>query len=480
MIDRLLGKLSSIREGKGEGSGAMSAIRALALINVMLKAGMPYHRALSDSRAIAEGGQRKLIDRILCGALMGKYGSLEQAIDAETDSLPKELLWFGRTLREYTLAGSEGGRASREEMLDRAFSSALDSCRQSLREAASGLRVPVSMIFALGIVLPIILATMIPLWGSAYTDGVSSGYAGAWSEIQAPEGPEMSMAVLSIPTLLFPVICLLASSRILGKGDLASECNMRSATGIMVFLVAMGVSTFVAIFLIGVDIEPFIFLLIAAPVAMLAGSCLLTAGDIGPAKDRYERPSMLNAISARLSSGEHFVRALIAASDDREEKRRAFWDAMAGGNDDGEALGFKTIGLIARTARSDSCLAADMLRQVARHLNDLGAIRDETRFELRPIAQSVLVATVLLSPFVLGIAAGFDSIGSLAGGAGHHSIENLFVVFSAEMALVGLWLIKRLSLGDGLLGRITARPYVAIGLSAAMFALSLSFSRGIF
>lgn len=454
----------------------MSAIRALALMGVMLKANLPYHSALASSRGIAKGAHRRLVDRVFRGTLLGTYSSLGRAIEAEAEELPRELAWVGRTLKEYMICGSEPEQSRKEEMLDRAFSTALDSCRQSMKESVSGLKVPVSTIFALGIVLPIVLATMLPLWGAAYADGFTQEFSSAGAD--GPTSAAFPDYALAAPILLFPALCLIASAHVLSKGEFAPyRGGSRQILLLLAFFGIMGASAFAVLFAARLDIDTPIFAAAAVPASMLAGKAL----DIGKEVEEdsmYDHPSELNSIPSRLMSGEHFVRAVAMASEDRSEKRAIFWRAIGTASSQEAEHGFDEgmLGLISETAKSDSCLAAQMLRQVARHLNDLGLVRMEMRFDLRPIAQSVLVATVFLSPFVLGIAAGFDSIGMTTASP----VGNLFVVFVAEMVIAGLWLVRRMGVGEGPLGKMAGRPYVALAASGLVFLLSQWFSQAMF
>jgi len=470
---KVLKRAHELMRGKGGEGQLMSAIRALALMNVMLKANLPYHEALASSREIAKGPHRRLIDRIFRGTLLGNYPSLERALETETEGLPREVVWIGRTLREYLICGSEPSQARREEMLDRAFSSALDSCRHSMKEATSGLRVPVSTIFALGIVLPIVLATMLPLWGAAYSDGLAQEFRVGADPDAGIGFPSLALAT---PILVFPGLCLIASARVLSKGEFAPcRGDNREIALILAFFGVAGAATFVILFVLGLDVDILFFIAAAIPAAMLAGR-LLAPEDAGGGEDSmYDHPSELNSISARLMSGEHFVRAVAMAAEDRSEKRRIFWQAMSAPEAEPADPGFdgEMAWLLSETAKSDSSLAAHMLRQMARHLNDLGLVRAEMSFDLRPIAQSVLVATVFLSPFVLGIAAGFGYISQDAASP----VGNLFVVFIAEMVISGIWLIKGMGVGEGFLGKIAGRPSLALGIAGLAFLLSLSFSR---
>lgn len=482
--------LSLVRTRRGrprekEGS-AVDSIRALALINVMLKARLPFHRAIASARGIARGRVRRGLDNALKRTLLGGAPSLERALEDELHNLPRDLVWISSSLREYMLCSSEPEDGQRDDHLDRAFGSALESCRQALKETVSGLRVPVSAIFALGIVLPIVIATMVPLWGMASSEALVHDLGSATDAgVGDLEGRGASY-LLAAPILAFPALCLLSALFMLRDKEFVSNDAVKgSEIKILAFFGALGAMTLLLLFLLELDVPPLVFAAIIIPCAYFVNRGLRAEVSTAGHESVYSSPSVLNEISAMLGSGEHLVRAVAKAAPDSKEAADAFWlYAMPGTRGRGEDNRFddEMILLISESSRRDPRLAANVLRQVSRHLSDLSSIEAEVRFELKPIAQSVLVATIVLAPFVLGIAGGFGSLGSLAGkgSVSPSGLADLFIAFIAEMAIVGLWLVKRINPGEGSLSVITGRPNLALAVSMMMFLSSLWISAAMF
>jgi hypothetical protein len=471
---------------RGKEDSPLDSIRALALINVMLKARLPFHRAIASARSIARGRMRGALDGALKRTLLGGSSSLERALEDEIRSLPRGLHWVSSSLREYMLCNSEPEDDQKDEHLDRAFSSALESCRQALKETVSGLRVPVSAIFALGIVLPIVIATMVPLWGMASSEALTRELGNSFDTKAGELVGGSPSYLLAAPILAFPALCLLSSLLMLrGKEFVSNSASKASEIKILAFFCALGAMTLSLLFLLDLDIPPLVFIALILPCAYFLNSGLRSDKNATRRDSIYARPSVLNEISAMLGSREHLVRAVAKASPDSKEAAEAFWlyampRARGAGHD--SEFDDEMIMLISESSKRGPRLTANVLRQVSRHLSDLSAIEAEVRFELKPIAQSVLVATIVLAPFVLGIAGGFGSFGSIAGrgSVSPSSLSCLFAAFIAEMATVGLWLVKRIDPGDGSFKMITDRPTLALAASLGTFLLSLWISAAMF
>ncbi|HUW43313.1 MAG TPA: hypothetical protein VMW02_03655 [Thermoplasmata archaeon] len=486
-LDSILSPLlQSKGKPRGDEDSALDGIRALALINVMLRAQLPFHRAIASARSIAKGRMREALDGALRRTLLGASSSLERALEEELRNLPRRLRWISISLREYMLCNSEPENDQREEHLDRAFGSALESCRQALKETVSGLRVPVSAIFALGIVLPIVIATMVPLWGMASSEALTHGFGSSLdAKASGSDGGGLSF-LIAAPILAFPALCLLSSLFMLrGKEFVSDSASKAPEVKILAFFCALGAVTLLILFLLDIDIPPLVFIALILPCAYFVNRGLRSDESAARQESIYARPSVLNEISAMLGSGEHLVRAVAKASPDSKEAADAFWlYALPRTQETGHDSEFddEMIMLISESSKRDPRLAANVLRQVSRHLSDLSAIEAEIRFELKPIAQSVLVTTIVLAPFVLGIAGGFGSFGSLAGkgSVSFSSLTDLFAAFIAEMAIVGLWLVRRINPGDGSFKKITDRPTLALAASMGTFLLSLWISAAMF
>jgi len=348
--------------------------------------------------------------------------------------------------------------------------------------------VPVSAIFALGIVLPIVIATMVPLWGMAYSDALTREFYGGTGGPEAGdyETGAAPALLLAAPILAFPAACLLASLRLLRRKEFVSNAASKASVAlIIVFFCSIGASTFIALFVLHLDLPAPLFAGAIVLFIYLLDRRLREDERVAKEESIYARPSVLNAISAMLGSGEHLVRAVARAAPHSKEASDVFWFyalPRAEGAPQDRGFDDETIALISESAKRDPRLAATVLRQVSRHLNDLATIEAEVRFELKPMAQSIIVTTVLLAPFVLGIAAGFGALSSLAGDGGFSPscLADLFVAFIAEMVIVGFWLVRRINPGDGQGYRIMERPALAAALSLGIFLSSLWLSAAMF
>lgn len=447
----------------------------------MLKAGLPFHRAIASGRGTAKGALRSALGRALKRTVLGGAPTLERAVEDEIAALPEGQQWVSSALRDYMLSTCESDEQDKEELLDKAFGSALESCRQAMKEAVSGLRVPVSAIFAMGIVLPIVVATMVPLWGMTHMESLASGLHAA----DAAAAGGLPSFLLAAPILAFPAICLLSALYLLSGREFVSKRLARATeTKLLASFAAIGGAT-VSLAVLGIEIPLVAFVLVIIAAGCLMQRFFMSGADCCDESDLFERPSVLNAISSMLSSGEHFVRAAAKAAPESKETRRIFWSSVlpsADGHEEGHRLDQEMVGLITEATKKDPGLAAQILRQVARHLNELSTIEAEVKFELRPIAQSVLIATILLSPFVLGIAGGFGSLGAAAGGDPQRpsGIENMFAAFIAEMVTVGIWLVGCIDPGRGSFQAISERPAAALALSMAIFLATFWFSGAMF
>ena len=471
-----------------EDDSPLESIRALALMKVMLRAGFPFHRAVASAMGMAGGRLRRALDQALRGVLLGGSPSLEKALEDEVRPFPRDAQWVAGTLREYMLCDSEPETEQRGEHLDRAFDSALESCRQALKEKVSGLRVPVSAIFALGIVLPIVIATMVPLWGMVGSDALTREFHGGayGSGVEGAEAGAGASYLMATPVLAFPAACLLASLHILRSKEFVSNAASKASVALIAaFFCAMGTLTFILLFVLHLDPPAPLFAAAVIPFIYLLDRRLRDDERTAKEESIYARPSVLNGISAMLGAGEHLVRAVAKASPNSKEASKIFWFyalPRAGIPQGNRGFDDEMVALISEATKRDPRLAATVLRQVSRHLNDLATIEAEVRFELKPIAQSILVTTVLLAPFVLGIAAGFGALSSLAGdgGVSPSCLADLFVSFIAEMVVVGLWLVRRINTGGGPGNKIMEQPAIAAALSLGIFLSSLWLSTAMF
>ncbi|MDH4123687.1 MAG: hypothetical protein OEV21_06365 [Thermoplasmata archaeon] len=463
----------------------LDMIRAIALFNVSLRVGLPVQKALMLAYRTSKGRLNSAFGRVLRKAATGQCEDLDRAISDTCKELPKRLDWAVRAVDDHLVSLSESDEAIRDNLLEYSFISALDSCRQSIREAISGLRVPVSTIFALGMILPIVLATILPLWGFvSYDLGMESMYAFGSPDSGIFLGRTWAQSLSSIAILMFPIICLIVSRHFLSSKEFLTKEGDR----IDALLVAMGCIIFLSLVFLAINDSDFSLIVFMAMALLLIALSEkfskkeYNAGDNGMVA--YD-PATLDRISARIELGEHYARAMACSDKETNHSSRMFWRAVLPVSSIAPCISeFEnaTEQLIVESSTQDPKLSARTLRQLARHMNELRRIELEARLELKPIIQSIAIATVILSPFVLGIVSGFDTAQAILNpdsGSGP-GFQILFAAFIVEMTLLGSWFVRGLTTSNDKISKIVKRADASAAIALAIFCLSLALSSAMF
>jgi len=465
---------------------SIDEVRALGLLTVCLKAGIPFYASSILVYRSAKGKMPHLFERALRKTTLGSSESLEKAIEEEASGLSGEEEGIARYLNEFIRCSGEPDADLRNRLLDRALDGAMESCRKSLKEMVSSLRVPFSTIFAMGIVLPIVVATILPLWGLVSTSNMFDSYYSDSAPFTSVEKdtipPIILIGIVSI--LCFPITCVLSVDWIMkNRGQIWNKSMRDSARILLALFVCLGAATVLVSIIARETVHFWIFAGILLTMGILIGRYLVKYNRSCTSKDTFLRASILNSISARISQGEHFVRAVALSDIDRETGRRLFWKSIfpVARRYDGDERD-DTWQLIAEASEQDPAISAKMLRQISSHLSDLDMIESEMRNDLRPLAQSALVATIVLCPFVLGMVGGFDSIHPVANDirGGFEAFEFVFAAFVFETAIIGAWLVGCLSPdGKGMPAFLRKWNY-SIALAMGIFSLSMLLSKSMF
>lgn len=479
--------MSMLRRSSGKDTRPHSHLecaRALGLLTVCFRAGM----TLSESAIVvwrnSKGEIRKLLEQALRKAALGSAKSLVETLEESSRNLPKRSEWASQPLIDLLRAESEPDTEQKHSLIEKAHESALRACRYSIRDDASSLRVPFSTIFAMGIVLPIIVATILPLWGMVSVEDIGTRNALLVNDMHAIEtGTQPNIIALAgwLIILAFPALCILAANRLIMNREIISSIEMSVLANrlLIAFIFLITIALLTVSFFDGSTA----FLLIMGAMIFL---CVLTHRLL-PAKsmkqqiaDYSHSPSALGSICGRLSQGEHIVRAILLSIKNTGSNMKLLGAALIGEVKPDEH--FISIRLIEEAASRDPRIAAKIFRQFSSHLSELDGIEREMRSELRPIAQSALVATMVLCPFVLGIVAGFNSFGISTNKnmAEEFEIKTVFAIFVMEMALAGYWLTTVLSPDRKELPKWLFDSRIMTFLSMIVFLGSVGFSETVF
>lgn len=468
------------REGRPESQ--IECAKALGLMTVCVQAEMTLAETVITVWQNSSGAIRKLLERAIRKAALGGARSLEEAIEHEAKDLPDRIRWISQPIIDFIQSTDEPDEHQRHALIEKAHESSLASCRQAIREDTSTLRVPFSTIFAMGIVLPIIVATILPLWGMVSQDdlGWEYGSTGRSMATPLPKTPDEITLIGGITILAFPLVCIVATNSLVNNRELISNPMLNGLGSKMLFLFGiLGALSLAIMLLFHAPLSFWVVIGALMITSFLAHRLFKTPKSQIGTTYRAESPSEMSSICGRLVMGEHPLRAILLSSRDSRSSQKLFKNALFTIGKKRDTGAFR---LVEEASKKDPRIAARVFRQFSSHLIELGRIEDELRNELRPIAQSALVATLVLCPFVLGIVAGFNSIGQFSGNMPDDKfwIRTIFAVFVLEMALTGYWLAICLSPdGKGMPKRLLSPRIVAV-LSILIFLASLEVSCWVF
>lgn len=140
--------------------------------------GMSMSRTPSLERAVemgtrsGEGGLQKAVASVAWNALTGEVADLRTGLSAWTSGLDRMNDGLRRALH-LIMAAEESEGEGRERLLDRANSIALDGLREVCERYIGSLSFPVMLVFAFGVLAPVMLFSLIPLLGMG--NGLVSG-----------------------------------------------------------------------------------------------------------------------------------------------------------------------------------------------------------------------------------------------------------------------------------------------------------------
>ncbi|MHC1680492.1 MAG: hypothetical protein AB9860_04480 [Methanomassiliicoccales archaeon] len=131
---------------------------------------MSMNRTASLERAVemgtrsGEGGLQKAIASVAWNALTGEAADLRRGLSAWTSGLDKMNDGLRRALH-LIMAAEESEGEGRERLLDRANSIALEGLKEVCERYIGSLSFPVMLVFAFGVLAPVMLFSLIPLLG---------------------------------------------------------------------------------------------------------------------------------------------------------------------------------------------------------------------------------------------------------------------------------------------------------------------------
>lgn len=327
----------------------------------------------------------------------------------------------------------DGSPATLVRALDRARSQVFEGTRRRMRDYAVGLRGPTTALFALGVLLPLIVSSMVPLLS------VGSFSPSALAMPAQERGSPWPWILLL--DIVFPVVTFTFA-------HVVSARHPRPPVGAHVPIRPV---------ILGLVVVPFAMVFGAlspyplAPVLALGLSVSgISAGLVAATRSAVrarrrtealerEFPDALFQLGGRLEEGHGLEAAFLAVADASQETEcadlfRAIVHAMRFGGGTLEEAIFGAGGALerapSRTVRASLKLVVDLAVrdpatagraaiEMSSHLRDLHGIEQDLRAELRPTVDAMRATATLFAPAVLGVSASlygvlFRAFGTIA------------------------------------------------------------------
>lgn len=380
------------------------------------------------------------------GVIMGRFESFEEALLSLGDKWAQAGNELKTSLNSMVTSSREATQDGRRRALDRANQAMIAGGKRRIEEYALSLSAPSMLIFGLGILLPLMVGSFLPMlsWDLWSADSIGAGAA-----IQTR--PHSTWQIVFVMNLLFPAIALLAamdavSGHPLGPG---ADDGRRRRTVSAELLVCLAGSCLLAA---GV----WLFLddsVLRSILVLFSGLAPVSALLITRCRRRHEREAfpgedledVLFRTGARMLEGENFESSFHRATTDlpgerSDAARRLSLRWILGGSalrgdprakDRSSDVRNARHGLtIAREAAAKDEYAAGMLAMdLASYLKDLRELESTLRNRLRPTISMMKTTALLLAPIVLGVTyAIYLSLASMLGGQGGSADAGVFFV----------------------------------------------------
>ena len=376
-------------------------------------------------RFAAEGTEEPMagmLRGLLWSVALREAPSLDVALSRFAESWRGANEDLRRALLDLGAAARQGGEEAVARFCDRARELVREGTKEQIRAYSGSLRAPAAALFALGVILPLTLGTVLPMSSLGSLDLVSPEAPGNARQLDP-------LAVILLLDGVFPAATFLLAHRILsrrpGMGNVpVAPAWSRRGMALTASAVVGAIAS--VSFLLPPPVGDIAFVLVPAAAV---SAFLLVVGSEDAARAREVRrlekefPDALFRLGSLLGAGLPPETALGKASQEMGDspsgrlfsaidqsmrlRRQSFREILFGAG--GLLVGHpsrlvrSSMRLVADLASRDSATASRGILETAGYLRDLARLETEMREALRSTVESVQATAVFFAPLVLGI-----------------------------------------------------------------------------
>ena len=390
-------------------------------------------------RYVAENGPRHsagLFRDLVTGTDCRESPDLRESLYGLISGFPPELAPYRRSLY-MVVSASDATGPERTRLLKDATESSLSGLKEAGEEYSSKLQTPCMLVFALGIMVPMILLSILPLLGMGGEFGTAVGIPDAALEF--------------IILALIPAAVGLVMVSIRGRNPMM-DMNAKDGGWWRLGLLVLILPLFALLSGYGMGTEN------ALAASAVIASLAVLAVSAGPYSDRMKRKKTENALKDmlfdlgnRLTTGENFESALTAALSVRKECKKI-----------SEALAKEYVlcrgdvpaavrACVSPTSPKMASLICDVYGASMRNLADAGrlatalahqiqdqdAVRKGTENKLRNMSDMMTGTAAVFAPLILGMSIMMMSpLSSVTGMSDTEGLFGLVSVFIIELTVL--------------------------------------------
>jgi len=430
--------------------------------------------------------------KCIWSVLMGACESFEEALHRMGTRWSRHSGELRGAMSAIVTASRERSEEGRRRALERANSILALGAKRRIEEYALSLGTPSMVIFSLGILLPLMVGSFLPMlsrdvWSLQDMDAGAGTGDSRWAVTQT-----VFLMNILFPLLAFSVAADAASrhpvdlGRARGQGRRGATKARVAATG---FSAALGIALSLA-FLEGVQRSVALLASAVLPLSLL----LLSVEGARPRQGRGELgralEDMLFRTGARMVEGENIQSALNKVGRESSGDGAALTRTLSfrsglmglglpfvldeGAPDRGAAAGLEAVRVVTQAAQKDEQAAGLLAMDLAAYHRELSELESTMKSRLRPTLSMMSITARYLGPIVLGVTYSiYISLAAVAGG-GHGGMppDVFFLVlgaFLAETNAVAAYFVSRVG-GSADTGKATRALGTSLIVSESIFA----------
>lgn len=374
-----------------------------------------HEPSLTKAMAFAAGRESEFAAELraaIWSVMTGEHSTFEDALNSFGTRWADHSPELKSSVQAMITASCEATEAGNRRALDRANRSIVSGARRRVEEYALSLSVPSMVLFGMGIILPLMVGSFLPLlswdiWTDDLTESVpaTSGTTRATSQ------------VVLLMNVIFPAVAFLVAMDALSRHPLASSrasdvgARRRASAGAYAFVAfAISAAGLAASFVLLEDAGQHVAILLSVSVPAAASLALYGADAAAraPAPQEDSLGDMLFSMGASMVEGENFESALAKgfaglppeATSAKDMLRRKNFGSGSGPTR-GAAL--DALDVVREAARKDEAQAGTLAMDLSGYLKEVSELAATMRRRLRPTVSMMRITTHVLAPIVLGI-----------------------------------------------------------------------------